>query len=63
MVPPFDEKVPLEPDFFQLVPQINMLLHRIEFMYEEYKVLGIKVRNKIVIGLLTLSNLIKLNKI
>ena len=38
IVPAFDENSPpLDPQFFQIIPNINLLLQRIEIMYEEYK--------------------------
>ena len=38
IVPAFDERAPpLDPQFFQIIPNINLLLQRIEIMYEEYK--------------------------
>jgi hypothetical protein len=33
-----DNSPPLEHEFFQVIPQVNVLLQRMECLYSEYKV-------------------------
>jgi hypothetical protein len=40
VIPGFEDNAPpLEHEFFQVIPQINILLQRMEFVYGEYRVL------------------------
>lgn len=39
VLPGFEDNAPpLEHEFFQVIPQINVLLQRMEYLYAEFKV-------------------------